>query len=290
MTSLFKTSVCLLFGIYLVGCAGKPERVYKLEHDVEPSGGFEATDLPLLTPKWEPLSPQGNKSPYVVRGIEYQIMPFDSDYVEEGYASWYGLKFHNELTSNGERYNMYSFSAAHKSLPLPSYVNVTNLDNGTSLVVRVNDRGPFHSNRIIDLSYAAAIKLGFKDRGTARVRVERIKIAPPIVQQRSGVASEIEDNDAPNRKSFVDRIAPFVQVAAFSSHDLAEAMRERVALLEPDVDAFLAEVEGANGLVYRVRLGPFSSTQDANLVVKKLIANDVGRPQVISRSINARGN
>ena len=119
----------------------------------------------------EPRSAVGNRSPYVVLGKQYQVMDDVSRYVEQGTASYYGQKFHGRLTSNREVYDMYAFTAAHKTLPLPSFARVTNLDNGESVVVRVNDRGPFHDGRVIDLSYAAAVRLGITQRGTGRVEV-----------------------------------------------------------------------------------------------------------------------
>jgi len=119
----------------------------------------------------EPRSAIGNKSPYVVLGKEYRVMERADDYVEQGTASYYGAKFHGRLTSNREVYDMYQFTAAHKTLPLPSFARVTNLDNGESVIVRVNDRGPFHDGRVIDLSYAAAVRLGITQRGTGRVEV-----------------------------------------------------------------------------------------------------------------------
>jgi rare lipoprotein A len=122
----------------------------------------------------EPRSPVGNRSPYTVLGKKYHVMDRVEGYVEEGTASYYGSKFHGRRTSNQEVYDMYAFTAAHKSLPLPSFARVTNLDNGQSVVVRVNDRGPFHSGRVIDLSYAAAVKLGITQRGTGRVQVRAL--------------------------------------------------------------------------------------------------------------------
>lgn len=119
----------------------------------------------------EPRSAIGNKSPYVVLGKEYRVMDRVDEYVEQGTASYYGAKFHGRLTSNREVYDMYQFTAAHKTLPLPSFARVTNLDNGESVIVRVNDRGPFHDGRVIDLSYAAAVRLGITQRGTGRVEV-----------------------------------------------------------------------------------------------------------------------
>lgn len=122
----------------------------------------------------EPRSRVGNRSPYTVLGRQYQVMDDHAGFVETGMASYYGNKFHGRRTSNQEVYDMYAFTAAHKSLPLPSFARVTNLDNGRSVVVRVNDRGPFHEGRVIDLSYAAAVKLGYRERGTARVEVRAL--------------------------------------------------------------------------------------------------------------------
>lgn len=121
-----------------------------------------------------PRSRVGNRSPYTVLGKSYTVLDDHSGYVERGRASYYGNKFHGRRTSNQEVYDMYAFSAAHRNLPLPSFARITNLDNGNSVVVRVNDRGPFHSDRLIDLSYAAAVKLGFREAGTANVEVRAL--------------------------------------------------------------------------------------------------------------------
>lgn len=271
----------LLVCFVLAACSYKPSR-YKMEQDVDPGGQFDVSNIPEVVPKWEPLSPQGNQSSYEVLGERYRVLPADSEYEEEGLASWYGLKFHGELTSNGEIYDMYSFSAAHKTLPLPSYVRVTNLDNNQALIVRVNDRGPFHSDRIIDLSYAAAIKLGYKDKGTARVKLERLQVLP---------ADSAEAAKTPMSEKSVqplsDKLVPFVQVAAFSSYDLAEAMGKRVQGVLPGSNVFLADTQTATGLLYRVRVGPFATSQEAERAVEALTGSGVGAPQVITRSIKA---
>jgi rare lipoprotein A len=127
---------------------------------------------PLVTA--ETPSAVGNRSPYSVLGKQYRVMDRVDGYVEQGTASYYGQKFHGRLTSNREVYDMYAFSAAHKTMPLPSFARVTNLDNGESVIVRVNDRGPFHDGRVIDLSYAAAVRLGITQRGTGRVEVRAL--------------------------------------------------------------------------------------------------------------------
>ena len=139
-----------------------------------PRGLAHLPDPPV---RLEPKSKRGNNS-YAVFGKRYEVLPTASGYRRDGKASWYGAKFHGRTTSSGEPYDMYALTAAHRSLPIPTYVRVTNLDNGRRTIVRVNDRGPFHAERIIDLSYAAAVKLGFQDRGVANVRVESVLPAP----------------------------------------------------------------------------------------------------------------
>jgi rare lipoprotein A len=135
---------------------------------------IDVSKIPEPVPKSEPRSRYGNKDNYEVLGKTYRVLPDGRGYVERGIASWYGNKFHGYMTSSFEKYDMYAFSAAHKTLPLPSYARVTNLDNGKSVVVRVNDRGPFHENRVIDLSYAAAVKIGVWPKGTGLVEVRAI--------------------------------------------------------------------------------------------------------------------
>lgn len=162
----FAVSFCLV----LTACVSSGR--YSQKHDSAPIRPPTNTELMNATVSHEPLS-RANR-PYEVFGKRYVPMTERLPYSEKGTASWYGKKFHGHLTSNGETYDMYAMSAAHKTLPLPSYVKVTNLANNKSVVVRVNDRGPFHNNRIIDLSYSAAYKIGVYDTGTAKVKVEAI--------------------------------------------------------------------------------------------------------------------
>lgn len=159
----------------LAGCALEPKHIGDSRGDDGPGGPLPA-DLDRIAdarPRSEPLN-TGANSPYTALGRKY--VPFQSltPYRQRGIATWYGRKFHGKPTSSGERYDMYAMTAAHTILPIPSYARVTNLSNGRSIVVRVNDRGPFHAERIIDLSYAAAYKLGFVNAGSARVEVEAI--------------------------------------------------------------------------------------------------------------------
>ena len=156
-------------GLYAPGVAdGAP--------DIPP----DVANLPEPVPRAEPLSRYGNRSPYVVLGKTYAVLPSAGGYIERGVASWYGTKFDGRMTSSLEPYDISQFTAAHRTLPLPSYARVTNLDNGRSVIVRINDRGPFHEGRLIDLSYAAAIKLGVNVHGTAPVEVRGIDPGQPL--------------------------------------------------------------------------------------------------------------
>ncbi len=169
--SCFAIFLSLFAATVLTGCAGK--------RDSAPAGGALADafmSTPNAIPKVETFH-KASLKPYTVDGKRYTPLTGDVAYNETGIGSWYGKKFHGRKTSNGETYNMYAMTAAHKTLPLPSYVRVTNLNTGQSIIVRVNDRGPFIEDRIIDLSYAAAARLGYANKGTARVRVERIRNA-----------------------------------------------------------------------------------------------------------------
>ena len=174
----------------------------------------------------EPRSRVGNRSTYSVLGQQYRVLDDASDYVEQGLASYYGNKFHGRRTSNLEVYDMYAFSAAHKSLPLPSFARVTNLDNGKSVVVRVNDRGPFHAGRVIDLSYAAAVKLGITQRGTGRVEVRALSpganqpvlartVTPTPTGTRSVAASSLDKLVAamPIASAAAGELPPGVRIA-----------------------------------------------------------------------------
>jgi rare lipoprotein A len=155
-------------GDYVAGGLFRPSQADSVPDEIP-----DVDAIPEPEVRTEPRARTGNQS-YSVLGKRYRVLDSAEGYVEQGGASYYGKKFHGRRTSSGEVYDMYAFSAAHRSLPLPSYARVTNLDNGKSVVVRVNDRGPFHSKRIIDLSYAAAVKLGYRERGTARVEVRAL--------------------------------------------------------------------------------------------------------------------
>ncbi|QWP79326.1 septal ring lytic transglycosylase RlpA family protein [Lysobacter sp. K5869] len=174
----------------------------------------------------EARSQFGNRSPYVVLGKTYKVLDSHDDYVETGTASYYGQKFHGRRTSNLEVYDMFAFTAAHKSLPLPSFARVTNLDNGKSVTVRVNDRGPFHDDRVIDLSYAAAVKLGITQRGTGRVEVRALhpgEAAPPVY---ASAANNPPPAPAPAKTpSAMDRLVSAMPIASANAGELPPGVR-----------------------------------------------------------------
>jgi len=161
--TLFLPSLIAILLLSLAGCASRGE----LDDEA-------IARIPDAVPKVEPLAKSGNPESYVVFGRRYYTKKSAHGHVERGLASWYGRPFHGRKTSSGETYDMYAMSAAHKTLPLPTYARVTNLENGRRVVVRINDRGPFHDGRVIDLSYTAAVKLGMKRQGTAQVEVQAI--------------------------------------------------------------------------------------------------------------------
>jgi rare lipoprotein A len=170
--------ITLILSLLLSGCSAPKRRKKDGPPKHVPANLLKTPDA---VPKVEPLSRRGNRfgkngssNTYVEFRKKYKVMSTSRGYRARGLASWYGTQFHGRKTSNGERYNMFAMTAAHPTLPLPTYARVTNLDNGKSVVVKVNDRGPFHGNRLIDLSYVAAAKLGVLGRGTARVEVESI--------------------------------------------------------------------------------------------------------------------
>ncbi|MFT5211301.1 MAG: rare lipoprotein A [Flavobacterium sp.] len=202
---------------------------------------------------------RGNKSPYVVFGKTYTVLPDSLGYREIGIASWYGKKFHGRLTSNGEVYDMYQISAAHKSLPLPTEVKVTNLDNGKSIIVRVNDRGPFHDDRVIDLSYQTALALGFVDRGTAPVVVEAVdELNFPERAQKDANALD----------------AYYLQVGAYTKLLRAEAQQEKIlsllATMPTKVEVNILQSEMASQVFHKVWLGPIETEMDRDALMLKV--------------------
>jgi rare lipoprotein A len=250
---------------------------YAQDNDSTPAQVPDPSKIPEPVPKVEPRSQYGNKSPYSVLGESYRVLPSANGYVERGLASWYGNKFHGYMTSDFERYDMYAYTAASKTLPLPCYARVTNLENGRSVIVRVNDRGPFVANRIVDLSYVAAVKLGVWPKGTAMVEVRGIDPAhpqPPVEPIRNTVVTA--RSPLPQK---TPKPALYLQVGAFADAANAEraAARVRAAHLG-EVQVVQAQVD--EKIVQRVRLGPLKDADEADRLTPRLRDLGLGMPRV----------
>jgi rare lipoprotein A len=212
-----------------------------------------------------------------VFGKDYVPIAANAAYKQTGMASWYGRRFHGSATSSGEIYDMYGMTAAHPTLPIPSYARVTNLANGRSVVVRINDRGPFHSDRIIDLSYTAAYKLGYAEAGSARVQVERVfpgKDAQPAVTPAAAKPQEAPEATVAEAKGI------YLQLGAFSARESAENFRVRVYRELP----WLSEpIHVVGGSPTRLHLGPFKSQEEARAMADRIQAELNLRPVLVVR-------
>jgi rare lipoprotein A len=220
------------------------------------SGRTQVSTAPQTT-----KSSRGNPSSYVVHGRRYYVLDSADGFRQRGIASWYGTKFHGRSTSSGEIYNMHAMTAAHKTLPIPVYVHVKNLDNGRSGVVRVNDRGPFISGRIIDLSYAAAKKLGVDGPGTANVEINVLAAGeskPSSVVRSIPLSSEFEPD-----------IPLFIQMGSFSSHINANNLVQNL-IDANESSAQITQLQTDSGLYYRVRVGPLYDIDEANAILRRL--------------------
>lgn len=250
------------------------DRRYAQDRDGEPDKRIDVSTLREPEPRNEPRSKYGNRSPYSVLGKTYRVLPNVNGYVERGIASWYGNKFHGYMTSSFEPYDMYQFSAAHKSLPLPSYVRVTNLANGKSVVVRVNDRGPFHENRLIDLSYAAAVRIGIWPAGTGLVEVRAIGPDTPPPKPQVAQAQGEHTSHTPAHEPQI-----YLQVGAFG--ELANAERAAQAVERAGLGAVQVVQAELNGrLIRRVRLGPLRNADEADRLSETVRRLGFGKAQV----------
>jgi rare lipoprotein A len=233
--------------------------------------------VPDATPRVEPRARNGNPPFYDVFGKRYFVLSSNVGYVERGVASWYGPGFHKIRTSTGELYDMYGMTAAHKTLPLPAYVRVTNLQNGRSVVVRVNDRGPFVGNRIIDLSYTAAAKLDMLRNGTAMVEVRSIdqSTAVPVMtasaQTPVGATPAAPDSPTVNAAVSTVPVPPtlFIQAGAFSDPANAERLAENLRGRGYGT-VFVRDDQIAGRRMYRVRIGPVPDVAEFDRVVAAL--------------------
>ncbi len=291
----------LLIGVALsviAGCGSSRVR------DGAPSGSVAIPDLPGdAIPRPEPRSRYGNGPVYEVFGRHYTVMGSSDGYSERGVASWYGKKFHGRLTSNREPYDMYAMTAAHKTLPLPTYVRVRNLRNDRAVVVRVNDRGPFVHNRIIDLSYAAALKLDMVSDGTSLVEVtaisfdepagdrpvrvsqpaapapEPVRQSPPVSVEPPPVGAAVTRTPEPLLPHAENRV--YAQVGAFGSRDNAER-RHALLLSRGIANSFIHVDTGVEPPLYRVRIGPIVEVIQYDILVEELENLGISNPYLVT--------
>lgn len=242
----------MIFSIALLSSCSTSR--YADKHDSIPTRLPNPSELKDAIARAEPHSRGGNKN-YKVRGINYKVLNSAVGFEQIGIASWYGNKFHGHLTSNGEIYDMYAMSAAHKNLPLPTYLKVTNLANNKSVVVRVNDRGPFHHQRIVDLSYSAAYKLGMLKSGTAKVKITAITdFDSPITAQ---TAKKSATNKLDNKN--------YIQVFATSKPDLAKETAENLSKKHSQT----VNTPEENG-IYKIQIGPFVNIETRDKLLEEL--------------------
>lgn len=291
-----------------VNNTGKTGNYQPSHRDGAPWWDVDVSRIPEAVPT--PHYGQVKANPYTVLGQTYFPISDARGYSAVGTASWYGTKFHGQATANGEEYDLYGMTAAHKTLPLPCYVKVTNLDNGRSVILRVNDRGPFYSERVIDLSFAAAKKLGYAERGTARVKVEGIdpqqwwaergQPVPMVLAQPQRItqpativaASQPVESYTPPPQQHAAAILPvevhnaaaqpqsdglFIQVGAFANPDAAELLKDKLSGMV-SAPVFISSVVRNQQVFHRVRLGPVDSVAQATQLENSVRLARLGEP------------
>ncbi len=246
------------------GCSSVPRGGYYQDDGPHRRPPVDVAQVPDAVPRHEAHN-ERNSRPYNVFGVNYRPLKTAQGYRERGVASWYGKKFHGQRTANGETYDMYAMSAAHKTLPLPSYLRVRNLKNGKSVIVRVNDRGPFLHNRIVDLSYAAAARLEIIGTGTGIVEVEALSGDEPVT------ARAPEPGALPRL---------YLQVGAFTNRDNAENLKRRLANAELK-SVHIQNVDLDATPLYRVRIGPLDSVEDSDRLAARVTAQGLPNPIVV---------
>jgi len=247
----------------------------------------DASQVPDAVPRAEPRSASGNPPFYEVLGQRYVLLPSAANYVERGVASWYGPTFHGKSTSSGEPYDMYGMTAAHKTLPIPCYARVTNLANGRSVIVRINDRGPFVANRLIDLSWTAAAKLDMLRNGTAFVEVQTLLPGAPLSAPDSS-AAVTAPAPAAEAISVPATAAPAIgaarvltlQVGAYTS--AANAQHVLARLQTAGIQAYVSRGDDAAGALHRVRIGPLSSVAEFDQLQSRLGALGLGGARLVT--------
>lgn len=287
----YKTGLLILISILIHACGTTVSLVARPDPDQDRGpgqGSVDVSGIPDAIPKDEPRSKYGNPSSYVVNGKTYHVMNNSEGFSEQGIASWYGEKFHGRRTSSGETYDMYAMTAAHKSLPLPTFVEVRNLQTGKKIVVKVNDRGPFHENRVIDLSYTAASKLGILGKGTGLVEVRAIdrsytagnstmKVQAPVTTVSISKEGAITAVSTPVSNSTNSGF--YIQVGAFSHLANAQKMYDRLVFLGNN-PASIAEVVVNGKRIYRVKIGPIDDVVIADRIVSELASVGINEHQI----------
>ncbi|WP_455222693.1 septal ring lytic transglycosylase RlpA family protein [Kaarinaea lacus] len=253
-------------GLILLSLLSGCGTLSSINQDSAPAKTMDWENIPDAVPRVEPLSETGNPESYVVSGQRYFVDFNAINFRQQGVASWYGTKFHGRKTSSGEVYDMYAMTAAHKTLPLPSYVKVKNLHNDKEVIVKVNDRGPFVDGRIIDLSYAAAQKLGIVNNGTAHVEIETV---PPADAARQPAASQLNVANNPG----ISSATYYVQLGAFSHRAHAEKLLSQLksqAITSVSISSInKSSIESDNNM-FRVRVGPFTNKQQLQAMESQL--------------------
>jgi len=264
--------------LFVVGCTSTStkkktnEGRYKVDQDYGPNTEVDVSHVKNAVPKVEPLSRGGNRSEYEVLGKNYKVLASSKGFKERGGASWYGKKFHGYLTANGEKYDMFAMTAAHKSLPLPTYLKVTNLANQKHVIVRVNDRGPFHKGRIVDLSYAAASKLDMLDQGTAQVEIEAIDPAQWDNESQSHVIKKNNENaitlNSSKKLVVVDNLLATKPIGNNAQAKKQLALQPKALPNTTKTNNF-KQADSYKGIHY-VQVGVYSTGQAAHAVTKKI--------------------
>lgn len=302
--SASKLGLSLALLMLIQACADAP-----VQRDGAPKTSKSALmRVPDATPKTEKVTRAGNKNPYSVFGKTYYLLSQARGYKARGTASWYGTKFHGRRTANGEVYDMNAMTAAHKTLPIPCYVRVRNTKNNKTIVVRVNDRGPFHGDRLIDLSYAAAVRLGFADQGTAPVEIEvltpgvndskrrtaSIPVAEsrPLAQARPDPVPTVPLASARRVENQVKasntRIAKgngewYLQAGAFNTESAAIQLQNRLQYITSlPVNIKKLSAAGTANSVFRVRIGPSSKQSVLEKLQHEMLAVKMGQPFIVS--------
>ena len=269
----------------LAGCAGHPERSAPPATRVPPPPA-DVAQVPDAVPRPEPRSAYGNPAFYEVAGRRYIVLASTAGYVERGVASWYGPDFHGKRTASGEAYDMYAMTAAHKTLPVPCYARVTNLSNGRSVIVRINDRGPFVGNRIIDLSYSAAARLDMLRNGTAFVEVRALGAGGAQAGDGAPAAAPLPVSPLPGVTTAVADEAPatlpvrqiYIQVGAFA--DAGNAQRVLARLKGAGLDNAFITTTARNDRLARVRLGPLASVAEFDALNARLTGLGFGEARL----------